>query len=155
MAINDIKTIDNLPLTSSIQFEESKAQIDVKLLSDSEEVSATVGLDNFSASLHSSVSLLFNLDKDLTSISPPPGFNEQSGRLFKNQVAPNLGPEDKLETAAQRIEGAKNEYSSSDISAKNSVENQAGILQSLLTTVTDINKSIEYANGERARFQKG
>ena len=164
MAQNDIRTIDNLSIDTSIQFEENKAHVDTKLIFDSDRVQASVRLDNFSSTLHSNVSQLFDLDKDTTPVSPPPGFHDQSGRLFTHQLAPNLGPTDKIEAIEARIEGIKNQTllqmkedprSEAGIAKKKDVENQAHVLQSLLLTVLEINKGIEFTNGERARFKKG
>jgi hypothetical protein len=164
MAQNDIRTIDNLSIETSIQFEENKAHVDPKLVFDSDRVQASVKLDNFSTTLHSSVSLLFDLDKDTTPVNPPAGFHDQSGRLFTHQLAPNLGPADKIESIEARIEGIKTQTilqitedprSQTAIAKKKDVENQAHVLQSLLLTVLEINKGIEFANGERARFKKG
>lgn len=164
MAQDDIRTIDNLSIETSIQFEESKAEIDPKIFTDSDKVRASVGLDSFNTTLHSSVSQLFELDKHTTIAAPPPGYNEQSGRLFTHQLAPNLGPEDRIEATEARIDGTKrqaleaiteNPRSEAGRAKIKDVENEAHVLQSLLLTVSEINKGIEFANGERSRFKKG
>lgn len=167
MADDKMRTIDNLPIETSIRYEENKVDFDKNLLKESGEVKHIVGLDTFDSTLHSNVSKLFDLNMQNPpwgNIAPPPSYNMQTGRLFTHQLAPSLGPQDRIDAAEARIEGLKKETLETITENPRSVEgkrkitdveNESHALQSMLLTITEINKEIEYVNGERSRFKKG
>ena len=131
------------------------------------KIKEDVGYDNLSPSLYSKVNILFGREKKgpmWGNIPPPPSYNRQTGRLYTSQIGPGLGPDDRIQTMQARVDGKKEDLlaqlSKAPPSAiieekKATVRNDADKVQSLLLTLSEINKGLEFINGERSRFKKG
>jgi len=163
------KTIDDLGTQSYVRFEEGKKYADEALLSESRVIALQLGTDVFEPLLIPEYHLLFDLALKgavWANLPPPSKYNEQKKRLFTNQLAPKLGPEEFLEMLVSRInekvedeeeKKRKNDQTLNweDEQELEEIKKEAKILIEMMQDITIFNKIITYINSERFRYSKG
>ena len=185
MAIGDNKqTIDSLPMRVSEDYETRRAASEGQL-DDVSVVRASVVKDILVPTGTSAIDELMYGDVDTTpkGFTPPDLTNYQTRRAYsEGRMAPNFGPQDRLDSINVRIEGIKNsEISKLSKASKvprstlanvtppgttpptpaaseeviSAITEEAKVLTYLVDTVSDINQTIAYVRTEITRFQKG
>ena len=166
---SSIRTVDNLPIKTSIQYEEraKTSEKDYDFIKDSKIVEGHVGLDNLNPTLESRTSVLFQLSKRADpwgSIEEPPFYQNQKRRLFEHdQAIPALGSDEQIDAVFHRVEGIKERVIRSTPQPPGTeppqeivdVRNEANAIQSMIKALAFINQAIKDINGARAGFQKG
>ncbi|MCH9621081.1 MAG: hypothetical protein S4CHLAM20_04970 [Chlamydiia bacterium] len=166
---NLIRTVDNLPIKTSTQYEERTrtSEKDHDYIQDSEIIEGHVSLDNLNPTLESHTSVLFELNKKADSwglIEEPPLYQNQKRRLFEHdQAIPALGSDEQIDAVFHRVEGIKervirsNPQPPGDTPPQENIDvgNEANKIQSMLKELSFINKAIKDINGARTGIQRG
>lgn len=164
----DVKTIDNLGLQTYIRYEEERSRFGDDILIHAQEVASELTRDVSNPLLFSEFDLLFDLQKRArpwADILPPPTYKDQRRRLFTHQLAPKLGPEERVEAYQDRIEQVRDQLKKKIAENKALVtatkpeeEEMVKDAEKLILLMQDINgfnKMIDYAYKERNRYSKG
>jgi hypothetical protein len=163
---NSIRTIHQIPIEEHRRYDEDrKTRKDSDFSREEKIIKGHVGLDTLTTTLQSQVDILFGLDEAPGGISAPKGFDSLKGGIFEHdQAVPSLKSEDQIGRISEQITGRKEAYLKKLASTssptefegeKNSVENEANKLQSLLSEVANINQAMRDASSARAGLLKG
>ncbi len=151
-------TTYSIPIETSIEYERKKRDYDDAFHDDSGTVRGSVSQINIRPQ-ESNVNQLFGAKvTEWGRYNAPEGFESQSDSLFGPQLTPSCTTE-RLDAASSRIQGKQSLLAKTATSNPNgeinSFENDANKIQSLLKTISTINKDLENCYGARAGFQKG
>lgn len=168
MTASTTRTIDDLGPAPYIRYEEDKQYYDASLLSDAKVIAVQLGTDVFEPLLIPEYHLLFELALKgavWANLPPPPGYNEQKKRLFLNQLAPKLGPEEFLELLIGKIQDQEKDEEQKRQKRKQpqweeeseikEIKKEAKILIEMMQDIIIFNKILVHINSERLRYSKG
>lgn len=167
------RTIDNLGVDVSTRYAEDQKKFDDKIIKDARGIPQQAEIDVTSPSFSSEVEVLLGArERSMfwADFYAPPKYNEQKKRLFRHQIIPSLGSEDKKETQSKRIvdvverdkqqkERDRDKKKPSQLWADEkeleSEEREKKILLSLLSRLSLLDKYLVDINSRRSQYQKG
>lgn len=168
MTASTTRTIDDIGTAPYIRYEDDQKYHDAALLSDAKVIAVQLGTDIFEPLLISEYHLLFELAYKgavWANLPPPPGYNDQKKRLFMNQLAPKLGPEEFLELLMGKIKDQekdeeqkrqkKNQPEWEMQEEIKEIKKEAKILIEMMQDIVVFNKILIHINSERYRYSKG
>ncbi len=156
----NIKTIDNLGINAYTRFDTDHDLYDKKYIEESNQIVSKIRTDISKPMLISEYQLLFGVtSKEVTwAMMPPPNkYNEQTGRLFTNQLTPKCGPEEVIDMIINRISGQRDQEIAKINNGleKEQIATKANKLISLMNDINVFNKMLEKINAERLMYVKG
>lgn len=162
------RTIDNLGIETYTRYAQDKAQLDEKIITESRFVPFEAEVDVTLPSFASEFDLLLETNRRNTTWADffaPPFYFEQKKRLFRYQVLPSLGSDEKKESQFERIkERAKQDEERNKERPPQSWEEERDqqdekkekeILLKLLSRVNALEKDLIDINSRRNQYQKG
>lgn len=167
------RTIDNLGVDVSTRYAEDKKNYDEKIIKEARGIPMQAEIDVTIPSFSSEVETLLGArERDIfwADFYAPPKYNEQKKRLFRHQLIPSLGSEDKKETQSKRlmdvVERAKEKAERDKEKKKQpqiweeqkeleSEEREKKILLNLLNRLSLLDKYLVDINSRRSQYQKG
>jgi hypothetical protein len=163
MATRGTKTIDNLGIEVYRRYDDDQAGLEANYAADSKQVATRSTLDVFLPIHEGELSSLLELSEKAhpwASLTLPDKYNEQTKRLFINQLTPAMGPQDKLELQETKIEEIQQESGEKYTTKEEAYESEEIALQAkklldLLQDIRVLNKIIADVNAERYRYNKG
>lgn len=170
MSTRSTKTIDNLGIDVYRRYSEDQDTFDEIYIRDSKQVAQQSTLDVFLPIYEQESSTLFDLagkGQPWALLVPPDKYNEQKRRLFMSQIAPAMGPEERLEIQEGRIEEVQKEQKKREKKKQSShfaweeekeeeeIALEAKKLMDLLQDIAILNRIILAVNAERYRYNKG
>jgi hypothetical protein len=170
MSTRSTKTIDNLGIDVYKRYSEDQDSFEKVYINDSKQVAEESTLDVFLPIYEGEVDTLFKKgakSHPWALLNPPDKYNEQKRRLFMNQIAPAMGPEERIEIQENRIEEIQKErekkekkkdgrnFEWEEEKEEAEIALEAKKLIDLLQDILILNKLILDVNSERYRYNKG
>ncbi len=170
MSTRSTKTIDNLGIDVYRRYSEDQKEYEDSYINDSKKVASGTTLDVFLPIYEGEVSTLLELSEKAhpwALLVSPDKYNEQRKRLFTSQIAPAMGPLERIEMQEERIEEVKKDREKRDKKKKadrfeweegkeeEEIALEAKKLLDLLQDIRFLNKIIADVNAERYRYNKG
>ncbi len=158
MSTKSTKTIDNLGIQSYIQFEENRQYHDDTFADTSRSIASQLTTDVFEPIIVTDYQLLFEVDTKGATwglIPPPKKYHDQKGRLFTYQLAPKLGPFERIELQMTKIEDKKKSEEEMQNPDFPQISKEASTLKDMMQTIQVLNTIMEHITSERYRYCKG
>lgn len=162
------RTIDNLGIETYTKYAQDQAQLDEKIITESRFIPYEAEMDVTLPSFASEFDLLLETNRrnsPWADFFAPPYYFEQKKRLFRFQIIPSLGSDEKKESQFDRIKRKVKEdeerhqahppESWEEEKDQEDEKKEKEILLRLLSKVNSLEKDLIDINSRRNQYQKG
>ena len=159
------RTIDNLGLEASVQYAENQKLYDARLMEESRLVPQRSQTPSVKPYVPIEVDQYFTIGRGSSwaLFTPPPDFFIYGDTLFSHQIIPSLGPQEKQEADAEKLEHLEDYLSKEQKRGKKREskdqqeqdQRERETILAMFKVLKDLDKVLALINSRRNQYQRG